>query len=115
MFKLTAAQKNLIRTNYAVGAIIALASFFVKKEFSFGVILGVSAGLLNFVLLERQIERFAANKKVHFILLGYISRYFLLGIIFYLSVKQSMVLFLGVLSGFFITQVLFFLAKIKNV
>lgn len=114
MEKLTDAQKKLIRASYATGVIVAAISFFLKKEFSFGVLLGVTAGLFNFILLEKQIEAFAVNKKLYFVFLSYAVRYFLLGVIFYLSVKQSMVLFFGMLAGFFMVQVLFFKAKIKN-
>lgn len=114
MVKLTDAQKKLIRASYVTGVIVAAISFFIKKEFGLGVLLGVTAGLFNFIFLERQLENFTSNKRLYFILAGYIARYFLLGVIFYICIKQNMVLFFGVLAGFFIAQALFFKAKIKN-
>ncbi|MFA5007925.1 MAG: ATP synthase subunit I [Candidatus Omnitrophota bacterium] len=78
-----------------------------------GIILGVLTGVVNFFIFGKQMEEFLTGKKWHLIIVGYIIRYTLMGLVFYFSIKKGMPLFIGVLLGFFLTQVIFFSRKAK--
>jgi len=79
-----------------------------------GIIVGLLTGTINFFIFEKQMKKFLTTKKWHFLWLGYLVRYTLIGAAFYFSMKIAQLLFIGTIIGFFIAQVVFFARKARK-
>ena len=82
-----------------LGAIFALAGMW---NWTVGLVLGLSIGMINFLLLSRQIARLASasvEKAKSGMILGHWMRYLLIGVVIYLVYRKSSVSFPAFLIG----------------
>ena len=80
-------------------------SFFIKPQFSLGLILGALVSVLNFLLLSEQIQSFASGKKfLVFGFFGYIIRYLFMGLILFAAIKIDIWAFFGCAVGLFMVR-----------
>ena len=92
-----------------LGAIFALIGMW---DWTLGIILGLSIGMINFVLLCRQTARLAdspANKAKGIMILGHWMRYLLIGSVVYLVYKKSSISFPGFLIGMVLVYAVIFI------
>ena len=100
--------KTLILTGI-LGSIFALIGMW---DWTLGIILGLSIGMINFVLLCRHTARLAdspANKAKGIMILGHWMRYLLIGTVVYLVYKKNSVSFPGFLIGMALVYAVIFI------
>lgn len=100
--------KTLILT----GILVAIFALIGMWDWTIGIILGLSIGMINFVLLCRQTARLAdapANKAKGMMILGHWMRYLLIGSVVYLVYKKNSVSFPGFLIGMVLVYAVIFI------
>ena len=92
-----------------LGAIFALIGMW---DWTLGIILGLSIGMINFFLLCRQTARLTnspANNAKGTMILGHWMRYLLIGSVVYLVYKKSSISFPGFLVGMVLVYAVIFI------
>ena len=99
--------RNRVIKKAALYAVIVFAvSFFIKRQFSIGLLLGGLVSILNFLLLAKQVESFASGKKfLVFGFFGYIIRYLLMGLVLFIAIKIDLWAFFGCALGLFMIRI----------
>ena len=98
-------RNRVIKKALFYAGLAALISFFIKREFSLGFIMGVLVSILNFLLLAEQVRAFTSGKKfLVFGFFGYIIRYLLMGCILFLAIKIDIWAFCGCAAGLFMVR-----------
>jgi len=91
-----------------LGAILALCGLW---NWTLGVIVGLSLGMINFILLCRQTVRLqnaALEKGKSFMILGHWMRYLLMGLVVFLVYRKGSVSFPAFLIGLALVYVVIF-------
>ena len=98
-------RNRVIRKAALYAGLLFAISFFIKREFSLGVVLGSLVSILNLLLLARQVESFASGKKfLLFGFFGYIMRYLLMGLALFAAIKIDLWAFFGCAVGLFMVR-----------
>ena len=98
-------RNKVIKKAAVYSGIVCIISFFIKPEFSLGLVLGSLVSILNFLLLAEQIESFASGKKfLVFGFFGYIIRYLFMGLILFTAINIDLWTFFGCGAGLFMVR-----------
>jgi hypothetical protein len=98
-------RNKVIKKAFLYAGAAAFISFFIKREFSLGLIMGALVSILNFLLLAEQVQSLASGKKfLVFGFFGYIIRYLFMGLILFAAIKIDIWAFCGCGLGLFIIR-----------
>ncbi|UCC95204.1 MAG: ATP synthase subunit I [Candidatus Omnitrophota bacterium] len=98
-------RNKIIKKALLYAGIGFVLSFFIKRTFSWGLLLGTVVSIINFLLLERQIKAIVGEKKfLFFSFFGYIIRYLLMALALFLSIRIDLYMFFGAALGLFMVR-----------
>jgi hypothetical protein len=107
-------RNRVIKKALLYAGVVFVISFFIKRQFSIGLVLGSLVSILNFLLLAKQVESFTSGKKfLVFGFFGYIIRYLLMGLALFIAIKIDLWAFFGCGLGLFMIRLAVYAVTLK--